>query len=326
MTDAGLVTLCARAGAALRTLDLDAPVYVYTTSPGVVAALRDGGCTGLRRFAAPTHLVNGYKNYTHHMTSELVWQLVAACPVLEHTAFSVSGRLHMGLSDENKQDVAAVALAAAALPGPLTLRIYGCQYDQYDFPTVPVDCRLLLQQRSVVAVELLYCTLHGEAAAAFIEAFRSNSTLELLDLTGNQFYGDVIAPLAAALRENTTLKLLILDEASLEHAGAVALADALRVNASLALLYLAYSGIGDQGVAALADALRLNASLTTLNLAHNHIGPEGAAALAAALRVNTTLTSLELFENNLGPEGIAALTEVQHVNATCRITYQRQYG
>ena len=51
--DATLARLCARAGTALRTLDLDADACTHITAAGVLAALRGGGCTGVRHLNMP---------------------------------------------------------------------------------------------------------------------------------------------------------------------------------------------------------------------------------------------------------------------------------
>ena len=57
--DAALDSLCARAGAALRTLRLDSDECAQVTAAGMLAALRGGGCVGVRRLSAP---VPTYKN------------------------------------------------------------------------------------------------------------------------------------------------------------------------------------------------------------------------------------------------------------------------
>ena len=51
--NATLALLCARAGSALRTLCLDAHACTRVTGSGLVAALSDGRCVGLRRLNAP---------------------------------------------------------------------------------------------------------------------------------------------------------------------------------------------------------------------------------------------------------------------------------
>ena len=104
--NAALTKLCARAGAALRTLNLEAIPYILVTFDGVLAALRGGGCTGLRRLSVP-HRLGEHFETCNWLSAEQVQQLAATCPRLTHTACSV------------RCSPLEAAAAAAALPGPL---------------------------------------------------------------------------------------------------------------------------------------------------------------------------------------------------------------
>jgi hypothetical protein len=53
LRNATLAALCARAGAALRELHLDAPACEAVTAAGTFAALRAGGCAGVQRLTLP---------------------------------------------------------------------------------------------------------------------------------------------------------------------------------------------------------------------------------------------------------------------------------
>ena len=106
ITNATLAALCARAGAALRTLSLEGEACARVTDRGLVLALRDGGCTGLRRLSTPLGLL---ELDSESLTAEQAQQLAAACPKLTHTACAVRC---------SALDAAAVV---AALPGPLLL-------------------------------------------------------------------------------------------------------------------------------------------------------------------------------------------------------------
>jgi hypothetical protein len=53
VSNATLAQLCARSGAALRTLRLDKNVFEHVSDYGVLAALRGGGCTGLSALQTP---------------------------------------------------------------------------------------------------------------------------------------------------------------------------------------------------------------------------------------------------------------------------------
>jgi hypothetical protein len=107
VSDETLASLCARAGAALRTLRLDADTCWAVTGDGMLAALRNGGCTGVRCLNRPATV----DHETEHMfTLESAQQLAAVCPMLEHAACVVRCYL---------RDTPA---ALAALPGPLGLK------------------------------------------------------------------------------------------------------------------------------------------------------------------------------------------------------------
>ena len=83
--DTTLTQLCARAGAALRTLDLDASACTRVTGAGLVAALRSGGCGGLRCLCA----LDASWTKRFQLSAEEAQQLAAACPALQHAARSV---------------------------------------------------------------------------------------------------------------------------------------------------------------------------------------------------------------------------------------------
>jgi hypothetical protein len=129
--NATLASLCARAGAALHTLRLDADACSRVTAAGMVAALRKGGFTGVRRLTAPPLQENEDLVSTDspkRLTAELARQLAAAYPKLQHAACSV----RCSLSD--------AAEAATTLPGPLTL-----------------DCRGFSSEEAADATQLAQC-------------------------------------------------------------------------------------------------------------------------------------------------------------------------
>ena len=110
VTDDALKTLCAHAGAELRTLRFDTCMKV--TGEGVIAALHDGGCAGVRCIDAPNAIFSRL-----WLSPALVVKLVAACPKLEHTACVV-----------RSESLTAGVQAATMLPGPLNL-YYSSRWD-----------------------------------------------------------------------------------------------------------------------------------------------------------------------------------------------------
>ncbi|KAK3281841.1 hypothetical protein CYMTET_10391 [Cymbomonas tetramitiformis] len=166
-----------------------------------------------------------------------------------------------------------------------------------------------------------------------------NTSLNTLDLEGNNIGNEGAEALAAALSPNeegvfnTFLNTLNLGRNNIGNEGAEALAAALSpneegvFNTSLNTLDLESNGIGPEGVQALADALTPNAegvfntSLNALGLGANWIGLEGVQALADALTpnaegvFNTSLNTLDLSNNDIGPEGAKALAVALTPNA-----------
>ena len=262
--DQALEALCVRAGAALLTLKLDAAVCSRLTPAGVLAALRYGGCAGLRRLDTP-HL----RDFT--FTVSQVQRLAAACPLLQRTACSVRCRL------------LDVADATAALPGPLRL----C--------AEPGRCQAQISAWSDSDSEADLTQL--------ADCLRGNAALTELKLIGAKVGPVGVVQLVHSLRVNTTLYSLALMQSCIGDVGATQLAECLRFNTTLTTLDLCLNQISFDGATQLAESLRVNTALTTLDLNSNGISAEGATQLAECLRVNTALTSLNLNSNGISAEG-----------------------
>jgi len=289
-----LAALCARAGAALRTLHVDTGLCRDLNDAGaIVAALRDGSCTRVRRVFM--RLGNNSP-----LTPALVAQLVAACPELERTSLQVSCT-----------SFAEAAQAVALLPGPLELRVQNERASERE-----ESLRRLLSD-SVFELDLRDCRL-GQAAetAALFGTLPTNDTLAWLYLSNNDVGDHGAVALGEALRVNRTLKFLYADANSISTTGALALSEALRMNKTLLLLSLTGNEIDSVGMTALAEALCLNSALQTLDIQSNHIGSDGAVALAEVLRVNETLMELGIGNNCIDDDGVDALCEALFENST----------
>ena len=99
-----------------------------------------------------------------------------------------------------------------------------------------------------------------------ISWLESNSTLQILNLSGNTIGADGAASIGAALQVNSTLLSLSLSENKLGELGAQHLAEAIRINETLRNLLLINIDQGLQGTVLLRDALTLNSSLSHLGL------------------------------------------------------------
>ena len=298
LSDATLARLCARAGAALQDLRLDAPACAAVTAAGVVAALQAGGCSGLLRLTLPKAHWTLDENH-RLMSAEAAQQLAVACPVLEHAACSVRCA--------RAEDVADVC---TLLPGPLTLFVEGG----------PDAARAALQlPASVAALVMESCRLDAHCLATLGQALRGNSTLTTLMLRASGVGDAGCAALGDGLRANGTLTTLGLHYNGVSDAGAAALGGALRTHAALTSLDLSSNRIGDAGAAALAQALRSNTKLAILDLSANAVGDMGAAALGDSLRTNSALARLSLLSNEIGNPGAIALGESLQSNSSLRM-------
>lgn len=183
VVDKTLAALCARAGAALRTLRCDTDVCGGVTVEGILAALRGGGCVGVRHLAVRQDYYRYPERFRDQqaqrrlggvfgppqgvgpplLTLETARELLAACPLLEHAALVVSA----GVADS--------AEVAAALPGPLSvvLRREGAE--------APLRDMLL---SSVTKLDLtFYDDDFGDVGAlALAQALRVNVALTVLKL------------------------------------------------------------------------------------------------------------------------------------------------
>ena len=193
--DAALDSLCARAGAALRTLRLDSDECAQVTAAGMLAALRGGGCVGVRRLSAPvprsmtTDDIDGF-NKTKLLTTEEVKQLAAVCPALQHAACTVFFKL--------KNDVAAVL---TALPGPLAVV---CEDMRANVTQLAEHLRVNI---TVTSLRLAF-DIGDTGAMQLADSLRTNTILTSLDLSYNDIGDTGATQLADSLRTNTTLTSL----------------------------------------------------------------------------------------------------------------------
>ena len=266
--DATLASLCARTGAALRTLRLDSDECARVTAAGMLAALRGGGCVGVRRLSAPfmsTDDVDGY-NETKMLATEEVKELAAVCPALQHAACSVLFTM--------QDDIAAVL---TALPGPLAIL---CE----DFCADATQLAEHLRVNTTVTSLHLPADIDDVDAMQLADSLRTNTTLTSLDLSYNDIADTGAMQLADSLRTNTTLTSLDLRYNEIGNTGAMQLAECLRTNTTLLDLNLSRMNmrIGDEGAMQLAECLRVNTTLLSLDLGGNGLSAASKRALEAA--------------------------------------------
>ena len=306
-----LVTLCARAGAELRELRLDAPACNSLWSDSIITALENGGCRGLRRYTQPLTSPAGeqwspFGEYAHPpfgIKPRYAVALARVCPALEHAACRVLLRYSWDV------------LALSEVPGPVTLVLpnWGWRASK-EFETLSLP-------RSIAALDVHSAYMGNEGAVVFSKALSEDgSSVASVDFSSNHHLTDTgVRSLAEMLRVNTTLKDLNLLHNYFYDDGVAALGEALRVNATLTRLVLSNNPAGDNGAASLAAALLVNTGLKDLQLRGTSIGLAGATALAEALMVNRTLTSVDLgFNEDIRNAGAVKFAHMLEDNSTLR--------
>ena len=162
----------------------------------------------------------------------------------------------------------------------------------------------------------------GDAGAkALAQMLEHNTTLEVLDLSGNvSISAHGIKSLAKVLETNTTLTSLNLSGTNVKQQACEALGRMLKVNTTLRILVITgdlfHHKFGDNGVKALEAGLKHNRSLTKLSIANNGITSVGASILASILENNSTMTEFNVNANCFGPDGMVAFTKMLMINVT----------
>lgn len=162
----------------------------------------------------------------------------------------------------------------------------------------------------------------GDAGAkALAQMLEHNTTLEVLDLSGNvSISAHGIKSLTKVLETNTTLASLNLSGTNIKQQACEALGRMLKVNTTLRILVITgdlfHHKFGDNGVKALESGLKHNRSLTKLSIANNGITSVGASILARILENNFTMTEFNVNDNCFGPDGMLAFTKMLMINVT----------
>jgi hypothetical protein len=323
--DLGLARLCERAGGALRSLDVSCRRGAgWLTCDGLLRALRGAGGAALEELrtvsadgweegdASPCNTVFDapVANWQLRLSVREATKLRASCPALRRGA--------LALHAEAPHDVVA---ALTAFPPAVRTRV-----DLFELRLQPAGAVALAEAlRSEAAagvrhLDVSYCGLGDDCAAALAGALAGNATLRVLTLLSNAIGDAGGAALGAALARNGALRELNLDSNALGAPGARALAaGVVQAGAAsrLAFLRLDNNALDDEAAAALASMLAAPAcgALRRLDLAGNPLGEAGALALAAALEGNASLTMLDLRRQHAARGYVATAREADALRA-----------
>ncbi|XP_078427108.1 leucine-rich repeat-containing protein 45 [Cetorhinus maximus] len=169
-------------------------------------------------------------------------------------------------------------------------------------------------------ITLCDCMLNEEGAKLLLYGLCANTTIQMLDMKGNNLRAAGAEALGKLLRHNKSLKSLILEWNALGmwEEGFCVFCEGIRANKSLKHLDLRNNQINHQGVGELALALKNNDTLEELDLRWNNVGLLGGRALLCALQQNKTLVRLELAGNNIPSDVLKAVEQAVDHNSECQ--------
>ncbi|XP_067914277.1 leucine-rich repeat-containing protein 45 [Heterodontus francisci] len=175
----------------------------------------------------------------------------------------------------------------------------------------------------IVFTEILLCDcmLNEEGARLLLYGLCVNTTIQTLDMKGNNLRAAGAEALGKLLRHNKSLKSLILEWNALGmwEEGFCVFCEGVRANKFLKHLDLRNNQINHQGVGELAMALKHNDKLEVLDLRWNNVGLLGGRALLGCLQQNKTLVRLELAGNNIPSDVMKAVEQAVDHNSDCQI-------
>jgi Ran GTPase-activating protein (RanGAP) involved in mRNA processing and transport len=158
----------------------------------------------------------------------------------------------------------------------------------------------------------LRCTYIGSAALAeFAPALYHNTSIKVLDMSGNHLNGMESATLLRdILRSNKTLTALDLswNDFGRTTSAVECIVDGLGGNSTLLKIDLSSCDLGDGGVSIIAQSIgSRNTTLQKLTLGSNSITSTGVGVLLDMMEPSCHITDLDLRHNTIGNEGASLL-------------------
>ncbi|XP_051959406.1 leucine-rich repeat-containing protein 45 isoform X2 [Xyrauchen texanus] len=187
--------------------------------------------------------------------------------------------------------------------------------------SITVDtCSMLgrVLQNDTIFTEIILsdCMLSEEGVKQLLTGLRSNTTVKVLDLKGNNMRGTGAEALGQLLVRNKVLRRLVLEWNALGmwEEGFAIFCEGLASNTSLNQLDLRNNQINHQGAAELCIALKRNTSLQELDLRWNNIGLLGGRSFLEAMNQNRTILKLEMAGNNIPSDTLRAIEQSMNHN------------
>ncbi|XP_013180529.1 PREDICTED: leucine-rich repeat-containing protein 74A-like [Papilio xuthus] len=148
-------------------------------------------------------------------------------------------------------------------------------------------------------INLRYYGVQQKAFRAIALSLKSNTYVNILDLTDNWIEKDGCLHLGEMLGENCTLTVLNLCGCRIGPEGAKRLFMYLHKNSTLCELNLSKNQLFDEGVEYLAEIIIRGSGVRNIDLSHNSLTDATVINLAEAFEINNKLTHLNLSWNLL---------------------------
>eukprot|EP00072_Mus_musculus_P053572 XP_006533203.1 PREDICTED: leucine-rich repeat-containing protein 45 isoform X5 [Mus musculus] len=176
--------------------------------------------------------------------------------------------------------------------------------------------KLLHKETLLKELVLSDCMLSEEGSTLLFQGLCANTSVQHLDLKGNNLRATGAEALGKLLRQNKSIQSLTLEWNNLgtwEDAFAT-FCGGLAANSALRQLDLRNNQISHKGAEELALALKGNTTLQQLDLRWNNIGLLGGRALVNCLPSNRTLWKLDLAGNNIPGDILRAVEQAMDHN------------
>uniref|UniRef100_A0A8C6I241 Leucine-rich repeat-containing protein 45 n=1 Tax=Mus spicilegus TaxID=10103 RepID=A0A8C6I241_MUSSI len=176
--------------------------------------------------------------------------------------------------------------------------------------------KLLHKETLLKELVLSDCMLSEEGSTLLFQGLCANTSVQHLDLKGNNLRATGAEALGKLLRQNKSIQSLTLEWNNLgtwEDAFAT-FCGGLAANSALRQLDLRNNQISHKGAEELALALKGNTTLQQLDLRWNNIGLLGGRALVNCLPSNRTLWKLDLAGNNVPGDILRAVEQAMDHN------------
>ena len=184
-------------------------------------------------------------------------------------------------------------------------------------------CNTLKTNTTLKGMSAAWCNITEKGCKAIGDALMVNTSLQVLDLSGNSILAGVVH-IAESLKHNHSLLEINVVRCGITEKGCKAMGYALMENRSLQVLNLSGNPISDRVAVHIAKSLKHNDSLREINLGNCGITEKGFRGIGDALMVNRSLQVLDLSGNPISEGAVVHIAEsVKHNHSLLEINFGR---